>query len=47
MKLEELLNNELLKIEFEDLIYSDKDFNYSRDEFEQWIIDLVLPFEAN
>jgi hypothetical protein len=46
MFLQELKQDEhritLLKIEFDDLCYSDKDFNYSEDEFDEWLKDLVL-----
>ncbi|NDK09154.1 hypothetical protein GW846_00020 [Candidatus Gracilibacteria bacterium] len=43
MILEELKNNEILRKEFEDLIFSDKNFNYDANEFEEWLIDLVIP----
>jgi len=43
MNIKELKYNELLKIEFEDCLYSDPDFNYSANEFEEWLIDLVIP----
>ncbi len=33
----------LLKLEFDDLLNSDKDFNYSENEFDEWLIDLVIP----
>lgn len=41
--LEKLKQEKLLKLEFEDMLYSDKDFNYNKNEFEEWLIDLVLP----
>ncbi len=43
MNIEELKQDENLKAEFLDLLFSDKDFNYNVDEFEEWIVDLVLP----
>lgn len=30
---------EILRTEFEDLIYDDPDFNYSGDEFKEWLIN--------
>jgi hypothetical protein len=49
MNLQELKQDEnritLLRIEFDDLWYSDKDFNYSKDEFEEWLKDLVFEIE--
>jgi len=49
MNLQELKQDKnritLLKIEFDDLCYSDKNFNYSKNEFEEWLEDLVLNFE--
>jgi hypothetical protein len=43
MNLDELKNNELLFAEFQDCINSDPHFNYSEDEFEEWLADLVIP----
>jgi hypothetical protein len=40
--MKELKQNELLKLEFEDYLVSDPDFNYSTNEFEEWLVDLVI-----
>jgi hypothetical protein len=39
--LEKFKQEELLKAEFRDLLYSDEDFNYNKNEFKEWLIDLV------
>lgn len=37
----ELKQKEILRLEFEDLLYSDEDFNYTKSEFKEWLADLV------
>jgi hypothetical protein len=38
---------DILIAEFQDLIESDPDFNYSEDEFDEWVKDCVLPTEES
>jgi hypothetical protein len=43
METNKIKRAELLLVEFQDLINSDPHFNYAEDEFEEWLMDLVIP----
>jgi len=44
MNTEKLKQNESLRLEFADCLVSDPDFNYSENEFDKWLEELVVPF---